>query len=341
MRAHPAGEAAWPAVDAALRDAGGRLPAAPLEGSPPVGAERGAPPWLLAQTLASGPSRRALYGVLGLEVGLRLLDVGTGFGPVAVEAAAGYGCQAVGVDVDPGVLAEARRVAAALVAEGWLADPPGRSGGPHGAEGGVASTRSGTVRFATAAADRLPFGTGSFDVVTARFLLQHLARPEVALADMARVLAPGGLLAVVDVDDALSFSHPEPPEAVRRLTRAYQAAQEARGGDRRIGRKLAGMVDACGLEVTAVLVLPQAAYGTEQPHDAGRQVLVSRLVAFADELVDRGLLTATEVRAGLDWLATEAHGPATVFDGHVAVLGRRRERGPGTPARPPAPRAAG
>ena len=42
--------------------------------------------------------------------------------------------------------------------------------------------------------DRLPFRAATFDVVTANLVFEHLAHPAPALAELARVLKPGGLL---------------------------------------------------------------------------------------------------------------------------------------------------
>jgi SAM-dependent methyltransferase len=189
---------------------------------------------------------------------------------------------------------------------------------------GAPVTAPGTVRWVAGDVAALPFADGTFDVVTARFVLQHLRDPAGAARALVRMARPGGVVCVVDADDALSFSHPEPPEAVRRLVQAYGAAQRARGGDRTVGRKLAGLLDAAGAEITAVLVLPQAAYGTIRPDAVGQRLLAERLSAVADEITGLGLLTRHEVDEGLRVLTTETQGPATVFDGHVAVLGRRR-----------------
>ncbi len=45
---------------------------------------------------------------------------------------------------------------------------------------------------------RLPFGDGTFDVVFARGLLHHLPDPHAGMAEIARVLRPGGQVAVLD-----------------------------------------------------------------------------------------------------------------------------------------------
>jgi demethylmenaquinone methyltransferase/2-methoxy-6-polyprenyl-1,4-benzoquinol methylase len=53
-------------------------------------------------------------------------------------------------------------------------------------------------------AERLPFATGAFDLVTVAFGLRNMTRKDVALAEMARVVRPGGRLLV------LEFSTPAP-----------------------------------------------------------------------------------------------------------------------------------
>src|SRR5207244_4106941 len=94
----------------------------------------------------------------------RVLDVGTGTGVVA-SAARKAGADAVGVDASLSML---------LV---------GREARPD-------------VPVAAAEAIDLPFRDGTFDAVTAGFVLSHFARVETALFDLIRVLRPGGKLAV-------------------------------------------------------------------------------------------------------------------------------------------------
>ena len=96
--------------------------------------------------------------------GARVLDLATGPGYAAGQATA-RGADALGVDVAAEILALARRL--------W----------PEAA-------------FRTADAHDLPFDDDHFDAVVANFLVPHLADHERAVAEAARVLAPGGRLAL-------------------------------------------------------------------------------------------------------------------------------------------------
>lgn len=93
----------------------------------------------------------------------RLLDIGTGTGTVAA-AAHQRGASAIGIDFSDTMLSEARR-------------------------------SSPDVDFRAASADALPFDDESFDAVVANVVLHHLARPDTALEQAHRVLAPGGRIA--------------------------------------------------------------------------------------------------------------------------------------------------
>jgi len=105
--------------------------------------------------------------------GARLLDIGAAFGfGVAESRAAGW--QAVGLEISRHA---AGRAAAAA---------PGR--------------------IAVADALRAPFASGCFDVVTLWDVLEHLADPHAAVAEVARLLRPGGrvLLSTGDVGSLLA-----------------------------------------------------------------------------------------------------------------------------------------
>lgn len=107
---------------------------------------------------------RRLVDLAAPAAGDRVLDVGAGRGAVA-RAALAAGCAVTAVDSSPGMC---RRLAA---------DHPTL-----------------TVRQCDAGALDVP--DGSFDLVTAGFVVQVLDDPARALAEFHRVLAPGGRVAV-------------------------------------------------------------------------------------------------------------------------------------------------
>lgn len=111
----------------------------------------------------------ALLDAVGAREETRLLDVATGPGYVAREGAK-RGARVTGLDFSETMLTFAR-------------------------------SRTTGVELVRGDATALPFGDGAFDAVTAAFLLLHLARPEAAVSEAARVLAPGGRAAFTIWDD--------------------------------------------------------------------------------------------------------------------------------------------
>lgn len=64
--------------------------------------------------------------------------------------------------------------------------------------------KSGDPEFVTADLSRLPFANESFDCVTCGYVLEHLPDPEPGLAEIARVLQPGGRLFLLTTEDNFS-----------------------------------------------------------------------------------------------------------------------------------------
>ena len=63
---------------------------------------------------------------------------------------------------------------------------------PSNAQLGVGVERGGGVRYARAMADALPFADATFDGVVACLVFEHIVAVDEAIAEVARVLAPGG-----------------------------------------------------------------------------------------------------------------------------------------------------
>ena len=117
---------------------------------------------------------------LGDLHGRLVLDAGCGGGLVARELAAA-GATVVGLDRSLGSLGVARRA----IGRRGPGNPEGvpRPMGPMGA-----------FRPTQGRLERLPFADGVFDVVVAADVLEHVPDLPAAVAELARVLAPGGSL---------------------------------------------------------------------------------------------------------------------------------------------------
>ena len=87
----------------------------------------------------------------------------------------------------------------------------------------------------------------AFDFVYARFLFQHLDRPDEALTRIRKVMRPGGTICIADVDDGVFSMMPESADLNEFMTLAAQS-QRRLGGDRTIGRKLAYYLKRAGFD---------------------------------------------------------------------------------------------
>jgi demethylmenaquinone methyltransferase / 2-methoxy-6-polyprenyl-1,4-benzoquinol methylase len=96
-----------------------------------------------------------------------VLDVATGTGLVAAELVA-RGFRVTGVDQSPGMLKQAR------------------------------ARFDHRVELVEAPAESLPFDDASFDHLTVTYLLRYVADPGATLAELARVVRPGGTVASLE-----------------------------------------------------------------------------------------------------------------------------------------------
>jgi SAM-dependent methyltransferase len=117
------------------------------------------------------------YGKLGVAPGDRVLDLGCGFGRHAYQAAR-LGAEVVAFDAGADEVRQVQDTFGAMYEAGEL-DPE--------------TARVGAVR---GDALRLPFEGGAFDRVIASEVLEHIPDDHVAMAELARVLRPGGSMAI-------------------------------------------------------------------------------------------------------------------------------------------------
>jgi SAM-dependent methyltransferase len=93
----------------------------------------------------------------------------------------------------------------------------------------------------------LPFPDSSFDVVFAHAIFEHISDHEKALAEMLRVLEPGGLVAIRSPDWGGFIVGPEIP-GLQAAIDHYADLQIANGGDIHIGRQLPRLLRTSGFD---------------------------------------------------------------------------------------------
>jgi SAM-dependent methyltransferase len=220
----------------------------------------------------------------------RVLDVGCGPGTITADLAARVPSgQVVGIDAASDVLDLARQEAS-------------RRGQAN-------------VRFETGNVYQLGFEDGTFDVVHAHQVLQHLSDPVAALAEMRRVCRPGGLVAARDGDYGGFLWFPSDPELYE-WQALYRNVARALGGEPDAGRHLLSWARAAGF---SSIEASGSAWCYTGPDDRpwwgdswARRLTES---PFGDRAVEHGLAT----RADLERLAQAWRRWADSEDGWLLI----------------------
>ena len=177
--------------------------------------------------------------------------------------------------------------------------------------------------YASADVHALPFDDGEFDVVHAHQVLQHVADPVTALAEMARVTSPGGVVAARDSDYATFAWWPRPPELDRWL-QLYSDAARANGGEPDAGRRLLAWAHAAGLaDVTATS--STWCWATPETREWWGGMWADRILgsALADQLVREARATPDELQQiSAAWRTWATHPDAWFSVHHGEVLCR-------------------
>lgn len=127
--------------------------------------------YAVARVHISGPDLDGMLAEAGLRGGEKLLDVGSGAGHSTLHFARA-GADITGLDLTREMVETGRRLAAAE---------------------GLAN-----ARFERGDAEDMPFADDAFDLLTCRLCAHHFADVPAALAEMRRVLRPGGRLLLCD-----------------------------------------------------------------------------------------------------------------------------------------------
>ncbi len=240
----------------------------------------------------------AAYLLPHLSPGQRLLDVGCGPGTLTVDLARRVRPGGViGVDVAATVVDEALS---------------------HAAASGADNTRFLVGDFRDSGLE-----PGSFDVVHAHQVLQHLRDPVGALAAMGALAGPGGIVAARDSDYSSFSWWPDEPRLDRWLE-VYSAVARRNGAEPDAGRWLLHWARTAGL-TDITYTSSTWTFATSSDRSWWSDLWAERSVAstFAEQAVAYGITTPAGLRAVADgWRAWAQHADAVFVVVHGEIIAR-------------------
>jgi SAM-dependent methyltransferase len=216
-------------------------------------------------------TNEAFIRFLRVAPGAHVLEVGSGLGILAAEvASAADGVRVVGVEKSP------EQIAAAI-------DVP-------------------RVTYVQGDAHLLDLPDKSFDLVYARYLLEHVADPEQVLCEMRRVTRPGGRVAACENDISLLRIDPPCP-AFEEVWAAFQRFQESLGGDGRIGRRLFRLFRKAGFSEIELSVQPEVHWFGSAGFSSWILNVIGNVESARDGMVTSGFSDAAQLESAFTQLA--------------------------------------
>ena len=253
-------------------EAGGLAPPVYTIGTNPAEQDR-----LRRQAEAIRPWAVTLFDRVELEPGSRVIDIGCGNGGLLelLSERVGQAGHVLGLDYGQEHVASARR----FVRESGLAN---------------VDVQQGDAR-------RTDLPSGSFDGAHARLLLINIPRPDEVVAEMARVVKPGGWVACQEAD-LLGLCHPQ-HSAWDRLVRLFADTYETDGANAHMGRGVPELLRGAGLSDVGV----EAKADAYPIGHAWRTVLLDIITTLTPKILERELVGERELadlhRAAEDHLA--------------------------------------
>ena len=219
-----------------------------------------------------GAADSAAYLLAHLSAGMDLLDVGCGPASITADLAERV---APGRVVALDAASDALQAARATLSERGLSEQ---------------------VELTCGDVMALPFEDASFDVVHAHQVLQHLADPVGALAEMRRLTRPGGMVAVRDAVYSAMTWFPE-PAGMEQWRSVYMATARANGGEPDAGSRLLSWARAAGF-ADASASASTWCYATPADRAWQSQTWAQRcLTSFGPRAVELGLADRADLEA--------------------------------------------
>jgi ubiquinone/menaquinone biosynthesis C-methylase UbiE len=216
-------------------------------------------------------TNEAFVRFLAVVPGACVLDVGSGLGMLAADVAGAADLvRVVGLEKSPEQISAAVKVP--------------------------------SVTYVRGDAQRLDFSDGSFDLVYARYLLEHVPDPEQVLREMRRVARPGGRVAACENDISLLRLDPACP-AFEEVWATFQRFQESLGGDGRIGRRLYRLFRKAGFSHIELSVQPEVHWCGSAGFPGWIQNVIGNVESARHGMVGSGLCSEAQIERAITELA--------------------------------------
>lgn len=230
-------------------------------------------------------SEAAAFVLPQLKSPMRLLDFGCGPGTITNDLAEHLlpDGSVVGIDSSEAVIDQARS---------------------NASEKGVSN-----VEFEVNSIYETGYEAGSFDAAYAHQVLQHLSAPVNALNEVKRVLKPGGICAIREVDWGASALYP-PDERLSKFFDVYNGVAERNGGDAFAGRRLKKWFTEAGFSDLAVTTSTWT-FSDENGLKWWGEQWAERILSsdIAKRSVEYGIATESDLadisQGWLDWVQAE------------------------------------
>ena len=222
---------------------------------------------LIRQAQIYGPLTRRFFASAGITAGMKVLDVGSGAGDVALLVADLVGPRGavIGLETNPTILQTAR---ARVRATGWT-----------------------NVTFLEGDVQNIGLD-GNFDAVVGRWILMYLQDPAAVLRRLLERLQPGGVVAFQEND----FTYPPttfPPAPVHQQVKQWTSPPAGGGGpDQQMGSKLYRTYLDAGLPAPQLLLDAPIGGGEDWPGYAYVADTVRSLLPMLEKV---GMVSAEEV----------------------------------------------
>ena len=209
-------------------------------------------------------TNQAFVGFLDVPRGLRVLEVGSGLGFLARDVAETLSPSlVVGVELSSQQLKRTPR-------------SPSR------------------LAFVQGDAHALPFRTASFEVVYARYVLEHVRQPQAVIGEIHRVLVPGGGVYLQENNILINAFDPSCP-VFELVWWKFSELQRELGGDAEIGKKLYRLLREGGFEDIRLSIAPEVHHAAMETYRPWVVNLLGNIRSGEEALIERGFVTRQQI----------------------------------------------